>query len=74
MMSTTVLSSTMKNAPKIDEEDRRHIELADRLGRVLPHALEVEDRLREDRAAADHRAEVEPQSVMTGINELRSTW
>ena len=50
----------MKNAREHrDREHRRHVELADRVGRVLADALEVEDRLGEDRAAAEHRAEVE---------------
>src|SRR2546430_16390893 len=37
------------------------VERAHRLGRVLPDALEAEDRFREDRAAADGRAEVQPE-------------
>ena len=61
MMSTTAFSSTMKNASEQrDREHRRHVELADRLGGVLAHALQVEDRLGEDRAAAEHGAEVQP--------------
>ena len=59
-MSTIVFSRTMKNdAEHRDREHRRHVELPDRLGRVLADALEVEDRLGEDRAAAEHGAEVE---------------
>ena len=61
MMSTTAFRNTMKKAANmVVARTGRHVELSYRLGRVLPHALEIEHRLREDRAAADDRSEVEP--------------
>ena len=50
----------MKNAPNSDDrEHRRDVEAADRLGEVLADALDVEDGLGEDRAAAEDVAEVQ---------------
>src|SRR5436190_13414284 len=43
--------------------DRREVEVADRLRRVPAHAVQVEDGLGEDRAAADHRGEVEAEQA-----------
>ncbi len=54
-MSTIVLKKTIEEgAEHGHRDDRRLVELADRVGRVLADALEVEDDLGEDRAAADH--------------------
>ena len=61
-MSTIVLNSTMKNAPNERHPDqRRQIQAADGLARVQPNPVEVVDRFGEDRAAADHLPEVEPE-------------
>ena len=62
-----------EGAEERDDEHRRNVELADRLGGVLPDSLEVEDGLGEDRAASHHRAEVEAPEGDTGIIELRRT-
>ena len=61
-MSTTVLSKTMKKAPNIVivTSTGGTSSCCDRLERVLADALEVEHGLGEDRAAAEHRPEVEP--------------
>ena len=48
--------------------------LLNRLAGVQPDPLQVEDGLREDRAATDHGAEVEAEEGDDGISELRSTW
>ena len=59
-MSTIAFSSTMKNAANsVVASTGGTSSWPDRLGRVLADALEVEDGLGEDRAAADHGAEVE---------------
>ena len=59
-MSTIVLSRTMKNAPnRVTASTGGTSSAADRLGEVLADALDVEDRLGEDRAAAEHGAEVQ---------------
>src|SRR5215211_7753297 len=41
--------------------DRRQVEVPDRLRRVLAHAVQVEDRLRQDRSAAEHGGEIEAE-------------
>ena len=48
-----------ERAEQRDREHRRHVEPADGLLEVLADALDVEDGLREDRAAAEHGAEVQ---------------
>src|SRR5215208_517408 len=44
-----------------DHQDGGHVELLDRVSRILPHPLKVEDRLREDRTAPDHGREIEAE-------------
>ena len=62
MMSTTALSTTTKKAPNIVITSTGGTSSCwIDVGRVLAHALQVEDRLREDRAAADHGREVEAE-------------
>ena len=55
-------------------EDRRDVEVADRLRLVLTDARKVEDRLGDERGTANRVAKSSPNIVMIGISELRRTW
>src|SRR2546430_13384543 len=50
-----------EGAEKRDAHDRRQVETADVLGRILADAVQLEDGLRENGAAADSGAEVEAE-------------
>ena len=70
-MSTIVLNSTMKNAPNITTaisggRSRR----PDRFSGIQSDAVEVVDGLGEDRATADHQAEVEPEQRDDGNHRV----
>ena len=59
-MSTIAFKSNDEERPEHRYgQNRRYVELTDRVGRVLAYSLEIEDRLGEDRSASHHRAEVE---------------
>ena len=57
-----------------DHEHRRHVLRSIDCSAYCPTPCRLKTDLGQDRATADDRREVEPDSEMTGIRLLRSTW